>query len=76
MRAILRDSKGHDVAGLSRVLGQILGPTTVEAIALQNGLQLIEDLGCAPVVIETDSLELVQAYNEIIDIWNPYIRQY
>jgi ribonuclease HI len=69
---VLRDSKGHVVAGVSRVLCQILDATTEEAIALQNGLQLIEGLGCALVVIETDSLELVQAYNGVIDIWSPY----
>jgi hypothetical protein len=31
---------------------------TTEAIALQKGLQLVEDLDCVPVIVESDSLNL------------------
>ena len=29
-------------------------------------------MGCRPVIVETDSLELVEAFNRKIDIWSPY----
>uniref|UniRef100_A0A8R7NW91 RNase H type-1 domain-containing protein n=1 Tax=Triticum urartu TaxID=4572 RepID=A0A8R7NW91_TRIUA len=43
-----------------------------EAIALQRGLELLEDLGCQPVIVESDSLEIIQACNGVIEIWSPY----
>jgi ribonuclease HI len=67
--AVLRDDKGQAVAGASFIWEHLLDATT-EAIALQKGLQLIEDLGCSLVVIESDSLELVQAYNGVIEVWS------
>jgi ribonuclease HI len=70
--AVLHDDKGQAVAGASFILEHLLDATTTEAIALQKGLQLIEDLGCSLVVIESDSLELVQAYNGVIEVWSPY----
>jgi len=60
------------VAGASWGLDHLFHATTAEATALQKGLQLIKNLACAPVVIETHSLELVQAYNGVIEIWSPY----
>ena len=50
----------------------MLDAATAEAIALQSGLNFIEDMGCAPVIIETDSLELMQDFNGVIEIWSPY----
>jgi hypothetical protein len=41
-------------------------------MTLQKGPQLIKNLGCSLVVTESDSLELVQAYNGIIEVWIPY----
>jgi hypothetical protein len=38
----------------------------------QKGLQLVESLGCSPIAIETDSMELFQAFNVIIEVWSPY----
>ena len=32
----------------------------------------MEQIGCNPVVLETDCLELCQAYNGDIEIWSPY----
>ena len=50
----------------------MLDVATAEATALQRGLKLVEQIGCNPVVIETDSMELCQAYNGEIEIWSPY----
>ena len=69
---VLRNDKGEAVAGGCWPLSNLLDATTAEALALQKGFMLIEQLGCSPVTIETDSLELVQAYNGVIDIWSPY----
>lgn len=41
-------------------------------MALLKGLDFLERLGCSNVVIESDSLELIQACNGTIEIWNPY----
>jgi ribonuclease HI len=54
--AILRNSYGQAVAGASWELSNMLDATTAEAVALQKGLQFIEQLGCSPVIIESDSL--------------------
>jgi hypothetical protein len=40
--------------------------SVVEALALLRGLELVELLGCASVVVDFDSLELIQACNGII----------
>ena len=33
---------------------------------------LIERIGCSPVTIGSDSLELCQAYDGVIEVWSPY----
>ena len=33
---------------------------------------LVEQIGCSPVIFETDSMELYQAFNGEIEIWSPY----
>jgi hypothetical protein len=42
-----------------------------EAEALRHGLQMIENLGCSPVIVESDCLELVGTCNGA-EIWGPY----
>jgi ribonuclease HI len=71
--AILQNSNGQAVAGASWELNNMLDATTTEAVALQRGLQFIEQIGCSSVIIESDSLQLVQAFNGVIVIWSsPY----
>jgi ribonuclease HI len=70
--AVLRDHKGRAVAGKTWIGDNFLNATTAEASALLRGLQLVEDLGCAPVIIESDCLELVQAFNGEREVWSPY----
>ena len=60
------------VAGASWLLTHLHDATTAEAIALQRGLELLEDLGCQLVIVESDSLEIIQACNGVIEIWSPY----
>lgn len=70
--AILRNSKGEAVAGHSWILKNLLNSTTSEAVALQRGLSMVQDLGCTDVIMESDSLELIQSCNGIIEVWTPY----
>ena len=50
----------------------VLNANTSEALALKKGLQFVETLGCRPVLVESDSLQLVDAFNRVIEIWSPY----
>jgi hypothetical protein len=43
--AVLRNDKGQAAAGANWVLDNLHDATTTEAIALQKGMRLIEDLG-------------------------------
>ena len=70
--AILRDHKGSPLAGACWPLDNLLDAATAEALALQKDLTLIECIRCSPVIIETDSMELCQSYNGVIEIWSPY----
>lgn len=70
--AVVRDYKGEAVAGCGEVLSNLLDAVTSEAIALKKGLELIEHLGCLPVILESDSMQLVVAFNNRIEIWSPY----
>jgi hypothetical protein len=66
--AVLRNDKGEAVAGSSCTLQYLADATTTEA----GALQLIEQIGCTPVMIESGSLELVQAFICGTGIWSPY----
>ena len=46
------------VAGTTWLLNHVLDATTAEAFALQKGLELVENIGCSPDIVESDSLEL------------------
>lgn len=70
--AVVRNDKGEAIAGACWPLYHQLDVATAEARALQHGLNLIEDLGCIPVNVESDSLEFVQAFNGTIQVWSPY----
>lgn len=45
---------------------------TAEATTLQEGIKLVERVGCTSVIMESDSLELVQAFNGIAPVFSPY----
>lgn len=70
--AVLRNDRGEAVASASWLLHHLFDATTAEASALQKGLLFAQDLGCSPIVIESVSLELIQACNGVIEIWSPY----
>jgi hypothetical protein len=43
-----------------------------EALAMQFGLQMVENMGCSPVTAESDCLELINAYTGVTELWSPY----
>jgi ribonuclease HI len=63
--------KGEVVSSSSCTLQHLDSATMAEAFALGHALQVIEEIGCTPVIVESDSLELVQAFTSVIDIWSP-----
>ena len=66
------DSRSEALAGASWLLSHLHDATTAEAIAIRQGLELVEGLGCQPVIVESDSLEVAQACNGVIEIRSPY----
>jgi ribonuclease HI len=67
---VIRNDHGEVIAGGAWPKQNLLDAMTAEAEALRHGLHLIESIGCAPVTIETDCLELVQACNGA-ELWSP-----
>lgn len=61
---VLRNDRGEAIVGACWPLHNIFDATMAEATALQKGLSLIEGLQCVLVTVESDSLELVEAFNE------------
>ena len=54
-------------------MSSVLDAGSAEALALLNGLELAEQLGCTKVTLEPDSLELIQACKGELEIFSPYI---
>ena len=68
----MRNDKGEAIAGSSHILLNLSDATMAETYALKLGLELVDRVGCHPINIETDCLELVQAFNGEIVIGGPY----
>jgi ribonuclease HI len=58
--AIIRDSWGNFIAASCNFTDSTIDATTMEASALLSGLQLAEHFGVNYLVVESDSLEVVQ----------------
>ena len=69
---VIRNDRGEAIAGAGDPFNNLLDVTMSEATTLRRGLQLIDDHGCVPVIVEIDSLELVESFNGVIEIWSPY----
>jgi hypothetical protein len=66
---VLPNCKGKAIAGMHCPLQNVLDS---EAIELLTGLELLEQIGCSRVIIELDSLKLINACNGTIEIWTPW----
>ena len=60
---IIRDCKGRVVVVRSKVLNGMYEAETTEAFAVEEGILLARERGLNQVVIESDSLSVVQALN-------------
>ena len=70
--AILRNDRGEVMAGMASLIDNVMDAAAAEALALLRGLQFLQNLSCAAAIIESDSLELVQACNRKIEICSPH----
>lgn len=66
--AVIRNDRGEAVAGAAKKIFNALCPAAAEAQALKKGLALVEHLGCSPIIVESDSLELVQLCNGVSEV--------
>jgi ribonuclease HI len=60
---IIRDSQGQFLAACRVEIEGVIDVTTAEAQAVRDGLRLVERIGCNNLIVETDCLEVVNAYN-------------
>jgi hypothetical protein len=60
--AMLRNAKGDVLVGMACPLDNILSAATAE------GLEFLDKIGCSPCIVESYSLELVQAYIGEVEI--------
>jgi hypothetical protein len=70
--AIIRNDHGEAIAGGAIPMTNIMDAATAEALAMQFGLQMVENMGCSPVTAESDCLELINACTGVIELWSPY----
>ena len=69
--AILRNCHGEAIAGASEKFDHAYNAQDAETLALWRGFQMIFDMGCSKVEVESDCLELMDACNGKIDIRGP-----
>ena len=58
---MLRDYEGRFIAASTLYIPNIASATTVEAIAMREGLALANRMGCSNVIAESDSMKIIQA---------------
>ena len=73
MGAVLRNDRGEVIAGMASLVNNVLDAAAAESMALVRGLQFLQRLGCSSPIIESDSLELIQACNRKIEVWSPHV---
>ena len=61
---IIRDCNGHVVAALSKYLPSRFVADQVEALAMEQGILLAQELQLSRVILESDALAVVQALND------------
>jgi TnpA family transposase len=61
--AVVHDQEGNFIAASSIFLSNIASAAASEAMAMREGFALAHRLGCNNVIMESDSLETVEACN-------------
>ena len=64
--AIIRDCNGHVVVALSKYLQGRFAADQVEALAVEQGILLAQELQLSSVIVESDALTVIQAINDNI----------
>uniref|UniRef100_A0A7N2MJY8 RNase H type-1 domain-containing protein n=1 Tax=Quercus lobata TaxID=97700 RepID=A0A7N2MJY8_QUELO len=60
---IIRDFNGHITAAMSKILPTHYPPDTAEALALENGIILAQEMILSHAIFESNSLSIVQSVN-------------
>jgi ribonuclease HI len=71
MGTALQNDKGEALASFAAPLTHLLNAAMVGASALLKGLEFLEQMGIQSCIIESNSLELIQACNAEVEIWSP-----
>jgi hypothetical protein len=58
--AVLRDHQGHFVAAAGRLIPHVNSVAMAEVMAMKDGLNLANQLGCSRIEAESDSLETIE----------------
>ena len=69
---VLRNNRGEALAGVAEVFDHISNPAVAEAMVIRRGLQLLQDIACSRVIVEADSLEIINTCNGVSDVLAPY----
>ena len=64
MGAVIRDDRGHLIVFGNKLIESCYDPLCAEALALKFGLQLSSSVGCNRLVVNSDSLELMEIKNK------------
>ena len=64
--AIIRNSEGLVIAAMSKTLPAQFSMEEVEAIALENGILLAQEMNLMDIIVESDSLSVVQSIQKEI----------
>lgn len=60
---IICDSNGHITAAMRKILPAHYPPDTAEALALENGVILAQEMNISHAIFESNSLSIVQSVN-------------
>ena len=61
-----------ETTGSTNLFTHVVDAAAAEALALKNGMELVDQWGCSNVVFESDCLEIIQACKGEVDILSPY----
>jgi ribonuclease HI len=69
---VLRNDRGEALAGYGCPISNVISAAVAEAQAVQKGLVFLDQLRVEKVVLESDSLEIIQACRSETEVWSPH----
>ncbi|XP_071680154.1 uncharacterized protein [Lolium perenne] len=70
--AVLHDFMGTFVHAKCELLPHVQTAAMAEAMALREGLKMVEEMGCHHIMVESDSAETIQALTATCEISSSY----